>query len=73
VERRTDPGSSREPPRRDFPWQFAIRAVAVVGSLTLLLVVSVKGLVFFLALGLIALSVASEAAATVVYWRRSRG
>jgi hypothetical protein len=72
VERGTGPRPPREPPPRRFPWQFAIRFVAVVTGLTLLLVVSVKGVVFYLALGLIALSVISEAAATVVYWRRSR-
>jgi len=53
-------------------WQFAIRAAAIVTGLTLLLVVDVKGVVFFFAWGLIGLALISEAVATLVYWRRSR-
>jgi hypothetical protein len=54
------------------PWQFAIRAAAIVTGLTLLLVVDVKGVVFFFAWGLIGLALVSEAVSTLVYWRRSR-
>ncbi len=56
---------------RGFPWQFATRAVAVITGLTLLLVVDVKGFVFYLAWALIGLALITEAIATVVYWRRS--
>jgi hypothetical protein len=56
---------------RSFPWQFATRAVAVITGLTLLLVVDVKGFVFYLAWALIGLALITEAIATVVYWRRS--
>ena len=56
---------------RGFPWQFASRAVAVITGLTLLLVVDVKGVVFYLAWALIGLALITEALATVVYWRRS--
>jgi hypothetical protein len=54
------------------PWQFATRAVAVISGLTLLLIVDVRGAVFYLAWTLIVLALASEGAATFVYWRRSR-
>jgi hypothetical protein len=55
-----------------FPWQFAVRALMVVAGLTLLLIVEVRGAVFYLAWSLIVLALASEAAATLVYWLRSR-
>jgi hypothetical protein len=54
------------------PWQFAVRAVAVITGLTLLLIVDVHGAAFYVAWALIGLSLASEALATFVYWRRSR-
>lgn len=54
------------------PWQFLTRAAAVMTGLTLLLIVDVRGVAFFLAWSLIVLALASEAAATFVYWRRSR-
>jgi hypothetical protein len=54
------------------PWQFLVRAVAVVTGLTLLLIVDVRGVAFYIAWSLIVLALASEAAATLVYWRRSR-
>jgi hypothetical protein len=54
------------------PWQFAVRAVAVISGLTLLLIVDVHGVAFYVAWALIGLSLTSEAAATLVYWRRSR-
>jgi hypothetical protein len=55
------------------PWQFFIRAVAVITGLTLLVIVDVRGVVFYVAWGLIGLALITEAAATLVYWRRSRG
>jgi hypothetical protein len=55
------------------PWQFAIRAVAVIAGLTLLVIVDVHGVAFYVAWGLIGLALLTEAAATLVYWRRSRG
>jgi hypothetical protein len=61
---------SRGPPA--VPWQFAIRACAVVSGLVLLLIVDVHGAGFYLAWGLIGLALLSEGAATLVYWRRSR-
>jgi hypothetical protein len=54
------------------PWQFLLRAVAVITGLVLLLVVDVHGVVFYIAWSLIVLALASEAAATIVYWQRSR-
>jgi hypothetical protein len=53
-------------------WQFALRALAVVTGLTLLLIVDVRGAVFYVAWTLIVLALVSEAAATLVYWHRSR-
>jgi hypothetical protein len=64
----TDP---RPPP--GIPWQFVLRAVAIVSGLTLLVVVDVHGVAFYVAWGLIGLALVTEAAATVFYWRRSRG
>ena len=58
---------------RPVPWQFAIRALFVVTGLTMLLIVDVRGVAFYVAWMLIGLALASEAAATLVYWRRSRG
>ena len=54
------------------PWQFLFRAAAVITGLTLLLIVDVRGVGFYLAWSLIVLALAGEAAATYVYWRRSR-
>lgn len=54
------------------PWQFLLRAVAVITGLTLLLIVDVRGVAFYIAWSLIVLALASEAAATLVYWLRSR-
>jgi hypothetical protein len=56
----------------DVPWQFATRAAAIVTGLTLLLVVDVKGVVFYFAWGLIGLALLSEGVSTFVYWHRSR-
>jgi hypothetical protein len=49
-----------------------VRAVAVVTGLTLLLVVDVHGLAFYVAWSLIVLALISEGAATLVHWQRSR-
>jgi hypothetical protein len=54
------------------PTQFLARALAIVVGLTLLLIVGVHGAVFYGAWGLIALAFLSEAAATLVYWKRTR-
>jgi hypothetical protein len=54
------------------PWQFFVRAVAVVTGLTLLLIVDVKGAAFYVAWGLIVFALVSEGTATLVYWQRSR-
>jgi hypothetical protein len=45
----------------------------VVTGLTLLLIVDVRGVVFYLAWTLIVLVLLSEGAATLIHWRRSRG
>jgi hypothetical protein len=54
------------------PWQFLVRAAAVVTGLTLLLIVDVHGFAFYVAWALIVLALVTEAAATFVYWRRIR-
>jgi hypothetical protein len=54
------------------PWQFGFRAVAVITGLTMLLIVDVHGVAFYVAWSLIVLALASEAAATLVYWLRGR-
>jgi hypothetical protein len=53
------------------PWQFLARAMAVIAGLTLLLIVDVHGLVFYLAWSLVVVALAGEGVATLVYWRRS--
>jgi hypothetical protein len=55
------------------PWQFILRAAAVVTGLTLLLIVDVRGAVFYVAWALIVAALATEGLATLVYWRRLRG
>jgi len=52
--------------------QFLARAIAITVGLTMLLVVNVRGAAFYAAWSLIGLAFLSEAAATLVYWRRSR-
>ena len=54
------------------PLQFLARAIAIIVGLTMLLVVNVRGVVFYVAWSLIVLAFLSEVAATYVYWRRSR-
>jgi hypothetical protein len=51
------------------PWQFGVRAVAVIIGLTMLVIVDVHGVVFYFAWGLVGLALVTEAAATFVYWR----
>jgi hypothetical protein len=65
-----DPGP-RGPPAASPPWQFLVRAVAVVTGLTLLLIVDVHGVAFYVAWSLIILALISEGAATLVQWQRS--
>jgi hypothetical protein len=55
------------------PWQFLVRGAAVVTGLTLLLIGDVRGAAFYIAWALIVLALATEGAAALVYWRRSRG
>ncbi len=62
----------RGPPPPGLPWHFLVRGAAVVAGLALLVLVDVRGVVFYVAWSLIVLALASEAAATLVYWRRSR-
>jgi hypothetical protein len=52
--------------------QFLARAIAIIVALTMLLVVNVRGVGFYVAWSLIGVAFLSEAAATLVYWRRSR-
>ena len=66
-------GLGPPPSTRRFPWQFTVRAAAVITGLVLLLVADVKGVVFYLAWALIGLALVSEAVATLVYWLRARG
>jgi len=69
-------GTDRRPPHGSppaVPWQFAVRAVAVITGLTLLVLVDVHGVAFYFAWGLIGFALLTEAAATLVYWRRARG
>jgi hypothetical protein len=66
-------GAGRRIPRSPPPWQFLCRAAAVITGLALLLLADAHGATFYLAWSLIVLALASEAAATLVYWRRSHG
>jgi hypothetical protein len=59
-------------PASGVPWQFLLRAAAVITGLTLLLIVDVRGVAFYMAWSLIVLALASEAAAMLVYWARER-
>jgi hypothetical protein len=63
-------GTSWPPP--GLPRQFVFRATAVIAGLTLLLIVDVRGVAFYLAWTLIVLALASETAATLLYLLRSR-
>jgi hypothetical protein len=55
------------------PWQFLLRAAMVITGLTLLLIVDVHGVAFYIAWALIVLALVTEAIATFVFWRRLRG
>ena len=55
------------------PWQFLVRAAMVITGLVLLLIVDVRGAMFYFAWSLIVLALATEALATLVYWMRLRG
>ncbi len=55
------------------PWQFLLRAAMVITGLTLLLIVDVHGVAFYVAWALIVLALVTEAIATFVYWLRLRG
>jgi hypothetical protein len=65
-------GSAPRGPPAPPPWQFLVRAIAVVSGLTLLVIVDVRGAAFYFAWALIGLALVSETAATLIYWRRSR-
>jgi len=54
------------------PWQFAIRAVAVITGLVMLLFADVHGALFYVAWSLIVSALVTEGAAMLVYWLRSR-
>jgi hypothetical protein len=54
------------------PWQFLFRASLVIAGLVLLLIVDVRGVVFYFAWGFIVFALVSEAASTLVYWIRAR-
>jgi hypothetical protein len=64
-------GPGSHPPRA-VPWQFAIRAAMVITGLTLLVIVDVRGAVFYVAWALIGFALVTETVATLIYWRRSR-
>lgn len=69
------PGGAAHPtsrPPAGMPWQFLLRATLVITGLTLLLIVDVRGVAFYLAWTLIVLALVSEAVATLVHWRHSR-
>jgi hypothetical protein len=54
------------------PWQFLLRAAMVITGLVLLLIVDVRGALFYFAWSLIVATLATEALATLVYWSRQR-
>jgi hypothetical protein len=54
------------------PSQFLARAIAIIVGSTMLLVVTVRGVGFYIAWSHIVLAFLSELTATVVYWRRAR-
>ena len=54
------------------PPQFVARAIAIIVGLTMLLVVNVRGVAFYVAWSLIGLAFLSEVAASLVHLRRSR-
>ena len=52
--------AARGPAASAPPWQFLVRAVAVITGLTLLLIVDVRGVAFYFAWALIVLALATE-------------
>jgi hypothetical protein len=54
------------------PPQFLVRAIAIIAGLTMLLVVNVRGVAFYVAWSLIVLAFLSEVAATFLHLRRTR-
>jgi hypothetical protein len=66
-----DAGGRAGPPVA-VPWPFLLRAVFVICGLTLLLIVNVHGVAFYIAWSLIVLALVSEAAATLVHFLRAR-
>ena len=60
-----DGGGPRARPSSAPPWQFLVRAVAVITGLTMLLIVDVRGVAFYFAWALIVLALATEALAHV--------
>jgi hypothetical protein len=71
VPAENDRRPARGPPPAP-PWQFIVRAIAIVTGLTLLVIVDVHGVAFYIPWSLIGLALVTEAAATLIYWRRSR-
>ena len=65
------PARRRSPPPRR-PGSSSSAPSLVITGLTLLLIVDVHGVAFYVAWALIVLALASEGAATLVYWLRSR-
>jgi hypothetical protein len=54
------------------PPQFLARAIAIIVGLTMLLVVNVRGVGFYMAWSLIGVAFLSEVVATILHLRRSR-
>jgi hypothetical protein len=67
-----EPGTGGGGRSSDVPWQFLARGVAVGCGLTLLLIVNVHGVAFYVAWSLIGLALVTEAIATAVHLRRVR-
>ena len=65
-----DPRPPLGPPAA-IPWQFGARAVAIVTGLTLLVIADVHGVAFYFAWSLIGFALVTEAASTLLFWRRS--
>jgi len=59
----------RDGPVALLPWQFLVRALAVVTGLTLLLLVDIHGTTFYVAWALIVLALIGEGTATLLYRR----
>ncbi len=66
-------GTGPRPPPPGLPWQFVLRAFALVSGVALLALVELSGAAYYAAWALIVGAVVSEGLATLVYQRRSRG